>query len=347
MKTFLFLLLMTISSLQLFAQKNELGPTTSQKTSFYFDRGKTSLANLTEAKNILIAFLDQQALSPNDRLELQAFTDDIGRKSTNEKIAKARAQHIYQLLLELNISEEQISILDAEQLSSSTTITEEMRTNYRRVDLIWHQTTAGLSNTIVPKANSSTPSNKKLKEFLNKLGSNDIVQTFDINGTTGGIIEGKKGTVLQIPPNSFVDPAGNLVTGPVTISLQEAYSLQDMIIQNLQTTSDGEIIETGGMIKIEAKDSNDTALALAPNTTISAAMASEQAMLENMQTFSGQTDSLSEQVNWLPTNRFVRTNNNRNIERNNRIGYLPSNMDKLINQSVSTPNFASRLPRER
>jgi len=92
-----------------------------------------------------------------------------------------------------------------------------------------------------------------------KFHSNDPFQTtmspsqnFPIDAKRDNIIAGTKGTVVVCPKGCFKDSKGEIVTGSVNIELAEALSLEDMILSNLTTTSNGQLLETGGMIYINA-----------------------------------------------------------------------------------------------
>lgn len=73
-------------------------------------------------------------------------------------------------------------------------------------------------------------------------------QTFDIDSKQDNVIEGKNGTVVVCPKGCFKNAKGEIVVDNVKIELSEALSLEDMLLSNLTTTSDGKQLETDGMI---------------------------------------------------------------------------------------------------
>lgn len=77
-------------------------------------------------------------------------------------------------------------------------------------------------------------------------------QTFVIDSKKDNIIEGEKGTVVVCPEGCFTDSKGEIVADNVTVELSEALSLNDMVLSNLTTTSDGNLLETDGMIYFNA-----------------------------------------------------------------------------------------------
>lgn len=77
-------------------------------------------------------------------------------------------------------------------------------------------------------------------------------QTFDIDAKDDNVVEGKHGTILVIPKGCFKNAKGETVTDNVKIELAEALSLDQMLLSNLTTTSKGNLLETDGMIYLNA-----------------------------------------------------------------------------------------------
>lgn len=77
-------------------------------------------------------------------------------------------------------------------------------------------------------------------------------QIFDIDTKKDNVIEGKHGTILAIPEGCFKNSNGETVSDNVKIELAEAFSIDQMLQSNLTTTSNGELIETAGMIYLNA-----------------------------------------------------------------------------------------------
>ena len=88
---------------------------------------------------------------------------------------------------------------------------------------------------------------------VDPLGNNNIApQLFVINSDLDTVIIGKMGTLIWIDKNSFSDCNGNLVQGRIQVNLIEVLTTHDMIMSNIQTASNSEILESGGMINIDA-----------------------------------------------------------------------------------------------
>ena len=95
---------------------------------------------------------------------------------------------------------------------------------------------------------------KTVKLQANDPFKNTIVpsQIFDIDGKQDNVIEGENGTVVVCPKGCFKNANGQIVEEDVKIELSEALSIEDMLLSNLTTTSDGKQLETDGMIYFNA-----------------------------------------------------------------------------------------------
>ncbi|MFN0203424.1 MAG: hypothetical protein ACKVTZ_17995 [Bacteroidia bacterium] len=123
-------------------------------------------------------------------------------------------------------------------------------------------------------------------------------------------IVGAQGTEILIPANAFQDKNGNPVNEPVVITLREYYHLEDMLTANLNTqTDDGQLLETGGMIYVEAKTEKGEPLTIQKNQSLQLTMP-VQNTLDSMQVFAGHKNAQG-QINWRQAgqnNRFIPAN---------------------------------------
>ena len=75
---------------------------------------------------------------------------------------------------------------------------------------------------------------------------------FVIDNTRQCEFVGRRGTKLVFPANIFEDENGVPAQGSIEIVIKECYDLDEILAEKLSTTSDGRIIETAGMVHIEA-----------------------------------------------------------------------------------------------
>lgn len=134
------------------------------------------------------------------------------------------------------------------------------------------------------------------------------VQTFTIDAAAGGTITGSKGGKYTFLANSFVNPAGQQVTGNVTIELKEVYSPLDMVMTGVFPMSQYGPLYSGGEYHIDVKQGN-TPLHLANGVTFGARIPSSNPQ-QGMMVFDA--IEANDTVTWVPadssyTNAFTNT----------------------------------------
>lgn len=77
-------------------------------------------------------------------------------------------------------------------------------------------------------------------------------KSITLDASSGGSFYGYSGTRYVFYPNSFIDASGNLVTGNVDIDALECTNEGDMIFSRMLTMSNGNMLISGGEIKITA-----------------------------------------------------------------------------------------------
>lgn len=77
-------------------------------------------------------------------------------------------------------------------------------------------------------------------------------QGYNLNTAQDTVIETENGSVFVIPADAFETENGEPVTGTVNFEIKEAFEDLDIMKAGLTTTSDGELLETGGMFFLDA-----------------------------------------------------------------------------------------------
>lgn len=91
-------------------------------------------------------------------------------------------------------------------------------------------------------------------------------QEFVLDTGGSGPIIGNQGTHLYMDSSIFMYPSGGDVSYPIIIKLIEVYQPKDMMFYELPTISNGQLLTTGGEIRVRAfKDGQE--LVLKPNRT--------------------------------------------------------------------------------
>jgi hypothetical protein len=253
------------------------------EATIYFSSGQAKLNQKALAN--LDAVLLKCENYPDFTIDIKAYADDRGSAKANQKLSNRRASEVFKLLKEkgLNPTKE---IIDAkgEIALINRTNTELEREKNRRVDI--------LIRAFAPK------NWEEYYSFFKKRNT----QNFYVQNGRDTTIVGKKGTVLFIPKNSFeLSDGSSLGNVLVKIDMYEAYTYKDMLVQNLTTVSDEKLLETGGMIHLDAKRIEDGAsVSIRPNQKLRLTMPSADELPEGMQLFTANRafDSSSNAINW-------------------------------------------------
>lgn len=103
------------------------------------------------------------------------------------------------------------------------------------------------------------------------------------------------GTQLAIPANAFVDAKGNLITTEIELEVREGLNALAMVQGNLTTLSNGQLLESGGMIQVTASaEGNEVFLASSKSIIIDIPADSVK---EGMSIFTGVADE-NGTLNW-------------------------------------------------
>ncbi len=178
-----------------------------------------------------------QQLKDAQILQVRAHTDADATNNYNQILSERRLESV---TAALNTSQSNmtsarlIALGEYEQAYSS-------KAQNRRVDVIYLKTKPVETNTVNPgqiKHNLI----RQLKTIHN------CVSSFCINPNKDTLLIGDRGTVVKITAGTFKN-----VNGCVEIVITEPSNVSDMVLYNLTTqTADGQLLETDGMIQIEA-----------------------------------------------------------------------------------------------
>jgi len=129
------------------------------------------------------------------------------------------------------------------------------------------------------------------------------IQTFMLSDKIETFV-GKEGTKITIDPNSLEIIGGKAISGNVEIQLIEYYQTEDIILANLSTSSDKNLIETGGMIKLSAT-ANGQEVVVKNGKEFQIEFSSIEK--KGMEIFHGETKD--GQINWIPNSKLTQTDN--------------------------------------
>jgi hypothetical protein len=147
---------------------------------------------------------------------------------------------------------------------------------------------------------------KNVTDVFTKVYTIDNITTQGYSIDTGKdtILKGQQGTTLRIDKNTFVNSKGEPVKGPVTVELKEVLNPLDMVLGNLTTTTNGQFLQTGGMVYVNATSGSEQ-LQIASDKSIGVSVPSDT-VLAGMSIFEGKKDSTG--INWVnpvPLNKTI------------------------------------------
>ncbi len=244
---------------------------TVQKYYVYFDVDKHAIKQdgVSELDKIVSIYNTNFV----QEIKLTAHTDFDASDSYNKALSQRRANSVAGYLQANSIKR---SVLNAEwfgeQIPAADNATNTGKQLNRRVEIEVKYKPFSSADEIVQVAR-------------------DEEQYFTIPNNQSFLITARNGSEVTIPKDAFVDKNGRPVNNKnVEISIDEALSAKDGLLQMLTTqTTDGEMLESGGMIKINASLNNEP-LQLREGKQVKVSLPSET-MVDDMSVFTGQRDA--------------------------------------------------------
>lgn len=291
---------------------------TPKEENVYFDSGKSVLKQ--KAQNRLDELKSSLKSYDDYTLKIQGHTDFIGSNAYNEDLAKRRSDQVYKYLVEeLGITEDQIQVNSfGEMQPVADNHTVNGRSQNRRVSI-----------QIIPveKEEPISGTTDDIRAFLNSLVKNKV-QHFRVPTKKDTFVLGSAGTVLHIPQGAFANLDPKITH--VDLALTEVYNKSDMILHTLSTNAGADMLETGGMLHLEASHGGKK-LVLNPNKKIGIMMPVDD-LSGDMQLFNGQDKT--DGSGWTD---WVLGDNNWNEIKPKQV-----DLDELMNSNVTPPNWGDR-----
>lgn len=266
-----------------------LASTEIQKTTVHFASDSYTLE--ADALEILSTFLSEIMLTGDYEFQIDGHTDHEGNNSYNNALSQKRSEAV-KAFFEKNGIETTTLFTDAhgkKELLYKKRDAESMRQN-RRVDIVFKRFYFENTEELMAELALSTQN------------------SFQIESWKSTTVTCSRGSRIFIPEDGFVDSHGNTYQGIVKLEIIEALDYHDFLAHGLNTLSNGEIIQTGGMLNIQAFAESGTPLDLNDSAFVSIAIPGAGGRLEG-----GMSLFLSNNgANWNPT--FVPALNSRNLD---------------------------------
>ncbi len=256
----------------------------NQSQTLLFDYDDYSLKS--KHQNQLQILLDSLEKYDDYSITISGHTDADGSDEYNKTLSQNRTNSVKDYFIEHNIPSDKIS-------------------------------TASLGEK-KPVANNSSLSgkqqNRRVEVTINYIHKKEVVDIWElyqqtinppkeyvINNTKDTVLRCDKGTLLYIKANSFIDNGTPIKDEQITLQVKEVYDKSDMILESLTTTSNGALLETGGMVYINAFGKNEKPAEIAPDKSITVFKPTDN-IIQNTLLFTGERDPHNDVMDWTPTN---------------------------------------------
>ncbi len=240
----------------------------------------------TESLVQLQKFLNEYSVDDDLSIRIYGHTDTNGDAAYNDELSWRRCTTVKDEILAIGFPENAIStVAYGEHKPAQNDHSPAAHRTNRRVEV--H----------VEKHTFNTT------EELTAALSPDEVQQFSIDADEPAKITSGNGIIFDIPENAFVDAAGRPYKGEVIMEVEDALDPIKFISSNLSTLNhQGEMLESGGMFRIEATDPDGNPLQLSASSSIGVDVPVRNA-LDGMSVFTSGDGS-----NWTNTSRPVDLN---------------------------------------
>lgn len=267
MKTILTALFTVILTINLFAQQ------TINET-VYFDYGRFDLT--ANAITILDNCYENIKDKSFQQIIIIGHTDADGSDNYNMTLSEQRTETVLNYFLSKSVTKDKINVkFYGEKKPISKNDNDHGKQNNRRVEIIIEKGSSD-DNILFEKQ----------------------AQIFSIATNKDTTLICAEGTIIKFKANSFVTAkAAKIITDTVKFSVKEFYKISDILLSNLSTTSNGQLLETAGMVYVTAT-ANGEDLKLKKGQSIEINFPTKQKETD-MQLFSG-TWEKEKPINWIP-----------------------------------------------
>jgi hypothetical protein len=199
----------------------------------------------------------------NYHIEIHAHTDNVGTFEENRKLSERRAKAVADYLCSQGFDAQKIKDYTyGEEAPKANNISDNGRKENRRVDvLVFYEKQETrivdfTKNKTVSNIDKMSPDALELRAGVLDIAKSELeaeVQIYDIDPMSDTLLVCKYGTAIYIQANTFLPTKDKQ---KITIAINEVYKKSDMILSNFSTSSNGSILESGGMVNITAFDGN-------------------------------------------------------------------------------------------
>lgn len=159
------------------------------------------------------------------------------------------------------------------------------------------------------------------------------MQSYNVHSDRGEYIRCNDGTIVQVPDHAFQFADGRICEGSYKLIVEEAIRPSAMLVNRLNTAHDGNVLSTGGMIRINAVAEGET-LELIEGKSIDVSVPTTEPNVE-MGLYKGSRNE-DMTMNWETIDRPINITDGPPIETNAE-GFSMNNFAGLLSVEVDLP----------
>jgi hypothetical protein len=280
MKRLLLTILPALYAIASYAQ------TDTSRYKIYFNSGRYQLTSTH--KNELSMFFDTLLPFPPSSVLITGSADEDGPTPFNYQLGLKRAQALQSFIEGSGVSSSIIQTTSLGEGSPATLKGNNKRLNrYAEITFIIPRPQDTIASVALPE---DDPGN--IADLYALLRQKP--QEFCIDITRDTFLIGNKGTIVEYKANTI--KATDINCQCFTLLLNEYYDNSELVLNNLTTTSDGQALESGGMIRLQGFCDNQP-YKLKPGQSFTVMVPSDT-ILPGMKLLSANRDSDSAYLNW-------------------------------------------------
>lgn len=255
----------------------------------HFNSGHSDLSSSSKSqlKHIIDSLV---ATNKKFSIDIVGAADDQGPEDLNNRLSEKRANAVKNFMIASGVNGIDINtefIGESSPVASNTT--KQGRSLNRRAEIIVNEIKEVVVEKPVPVEDEPQGDIRELYALLRS-----PAQEFCIDLTRDTLLVGERGTIIQYKANTI--KKDNLSCKCFTLTLNEYYDNSEFIMNNLTTTSDGNLLESGGMIKLDGYcDGKKYELKPGEYFTV---MVPTDTVLPGMKLLSANRDNDSSYLNW-------------------------------------------------
>jgi hypothetical protein len=263
--------------------------TDTSRLKLYFNTGNHRLtpAHKTE----MMYFFDTLTALPPSSIIITGSTDDEGTPAFNYQLGMKRAKALRDYLVDIGgVSPSVITEVSLGENAPVISNSNEKNKRLNRYAEVTFIIPLPATTFAQPVMQPEEPGD--LAELFSQLSQKP--QSFCIDVTRDTLIVGNKGTIIHYKANTI--QKSDINCRCFTLLLNEYYDNSDLILNNLTTTSDGQLLESGGMMRLQGFcDGQPYTLKPGQYLTV---MVPTDTILPGMKLLSANRDADSSYLNW-------------------------------------------------